>query len=138
MAWLAARVVKFQISHRSDFLLVELDGAPSIRELLRCARSCERFQAAPAAMKNWMIDCTSVPDLRIGLYEMNVIARRFDSAAHAGSIRCAVVVQSLPEHGGARRLRTLHGRTEIDIRLFHSSDEAQLWFGSKIRLRRCP
>jgi hypothetical protein len=128
--------MKFQISHRGDFLLVELFGTPVLRDLLLCAQSCERFQAARAAIKNWMIDLTSVPDFQVGLYEMNVIARRFDPTAHAGSIRCAMLVQSLPDSGGARRLRTLKDRTEIDIRLFQSSGEALLWFGSKTKFRQ--
>jgi hypothetical protein len=36
--------MKFRICHRGDFLSVQLCGVPSIRELLLCAQSCERFQ----------------------------------------------------------------------------------------------
>lgn len=125
--------MKFEISQRGDFALVELFGAPSIRDLLRCAQCCERFQAAQPATRDWMIDLTPVRGLQIGLYEMNVIARRFNSAAHAGLIRCAMVAQSQPEVGGARRLRTLHGRREIEIELFLSSAEALQWLSSRTR-----
>jgi hypothetical protein len=122
--------MRFHIRHRGDFLSVQLSGVPSIRELLLCARSCERFQATHSASRNWMIDLTSLRDFAVELYEMKVIARRFDSAAHPGLIRCAIVVQSQPESGGARRLRTLNGRTQIEIRLFPSCDEALQWFSS--------
>jgi hypothetical protein len=131
--------MKFRICHRGDFLSVQLCGVPSIRELLLCARSCERFQAAHSATRDWMIDLTSVRDCEVGLYEMKVIARRFESAAHPGLIRCAIVVQSQPEIGGARRSRTLSGRTEIEIRLFPSCDEALQWFSStRKKVRRRP
>jgi hypothetical protein len=122
--------MKFLISHRSDFLLVQLFGVPSIRELMLCVQSCERFQTAHSATRNWMIDLTSVRVFEIGLYEMNVIARRFESAAPAGLVLCAIVAQSQAEMGGARRLRTLHARTEIEIRLFAGCDDALEWFSS--------
>jgi hypothetical protein len=44
-----------------------------------------------------------------------------------------MVAQSQPEVGGARRLRALHGRREIEIELFSSSAEALQWLSSPRR-----
>lgn len=119
----------FRIRDQGAFLWVRLCGELSTRDLLLCVRRCERFGLKRGATKNWLVDLTSLRDLQVGPYEMNVISRRFTSAAYSGSIRCAIVLRDLRPSSAMRRLRTVTARAEIEIRVFPSREESRKWLG---------